>query len=342
MKKKALCIFMALIMVAIFAGCGTTPANTEEKSASSKGNESENTGTGDSKDTYKIAFLPTDSSATFAAWLTQEIQKECDKRPNYELTVLDSKNALSTQLDNLENCIVQGYDFIILHPLEPDAEADIVDSYIEEGTPIMMINQSDGGSQYASNVDCDPVEQGRIVAEIAVQKIPENGKAVVLLGPSGNSHSIGRRKGFEEVLFKARPDIEILDEQIADWEKSKGMSYMEDWLQTYSQIDAIISMNDAMALGALEAAKDAKRTEGLTAYGIDGLADAVLSIEEGGLTATCVQNAQTFGATGFEIIDKVLSGEVEYEKVIIDGELIDTGNMAEWIQIHTENGQITD
>lgn len=321
MKKKIVGIMIVVIMAAgMISGCGSQ----------------------DSQESYKIAFLPTDSSATFAAWLSQEIQKECDKRPEYELTVLDSKNTLSTQLDNLENCAAQGYDYIILHPLEPDAEAEIVDSYIEQGTPIMMINQSDGGSKLASNVDCDPIEQGKIVANIAVEKLPENGKVVVLLGPSGNSHSIGRREGFEQVLFSKRPDIEILDEQIADWEKSKGMSFMEDWMQTYPQIDAIISMNDAMALGALEAAKDANKTEGLTAYGVDGLADAVLSIQEGGLTATCVQNAKTFAETGFEIIDKVLAGEAEFEKVIIDGELIDTNNMEDWIKIHTENGQITE
>lgn len=329
MKKRVLSVMLTVVLCLTMglAGCSNKESGSSD---------------GEKKDKYKIAFLPTDSSATFAAWLSQEIQKECEKRDNYELTILDSKNTLSTQLDNLENCVSQGYDYIILHPLEPDAEADIVDSYIEQGTPIMMINQSDGGSEKASNVDCDPIEQGSIVAEVAAKTIPQDGKVVVLLGPSGNSHSIGRREGFEKVLFEKRPDIKILDEQIGDWEKSKGMNYMEDWLQTYPQIDAIVSMNDAMALGALEAAKDAKRNEGLTAYGVDGLADAVLSIKDGDLTATCVQNAKTFAVTGFEIIDKVLAGETEFEKVIIDGELIDANNMEDWIKIHTDNGQITE
>ena len=202
--------------------------------------------------------------------------------------------------------------------MEPDAEADLVDQYVQDGTPILMVNQSDGGSQYASNVDCDPIEQGSIVAEVAAQKIPQNGKVVILLGPSGNSHSIGRREGFQKTLFDARPDIEILDEQI----------------------DAVVSMNDAMALGALEAAKDAKRAENMTFYGVDGLADAVLSIKDGGLTATCVQNAKVMAETTFGIIDKVLSGKEEFEKTLIEGQLIDEKNVDEWIKIHTENGQI--
>lgn len=348
MKKKMVCVLLAVVMlVAVFAGCGTGTPAEGDAAANTEGQAEPVANGGDQQDnseasgkTFKIALLPTDMSATFAAWLAQELQIAIEKYPNMELTILDSKNVLSTQMSNLENCVAQGYDYIILHPLEPDAQAETVDQYIQDGTPILMINQSDGGSEFASNVDCDPVEQGKIVAEIAKEKIPQGGKVVTLLGPSGNSHSMGRREGFQEVLFDQRPDIEILDEQIGDWEKSKGMNFMEDWLQAYGQIDAVISMNDAMALGAWEAAKDANRTDGLTLYGIDGLADAVLSIEEGGLTATCVQNAKVMAETALEIIDRVLSGEIEFEKTLIDGALIDSNNVEEWLQVHRENGQI--
>jgi len=346
MKRKVFSLLLAMTLsVAVFAGCaggtadetdtGAPDAATDDSNEPAQGTEAT-----DSDGTYEIAFLPTDMSATFAAWLAQELQNTVKNYPNMNLTILDSKNVLSTQLANLENCVTQEYDYIILHPLEPDAEAEIVDEYIQAGIPILMINQSDGGSQYASNVDCDPIEQGAVVAVVAAEKIPENGKAVILLGPSGNSHSIGRREGFKQYLFDKRPDIEILDEQIGDWEKSKGMNFMEDWLQAYDQIDAVIAMNDAMALGALEAANDAGRADGLTLYGVDGLADAVLSIKDGGLTATCVQNANVMAKTAFEIIDKVLSGETEFEKTLIEGELIDENNVDKWIDIHTENGQI--
>ena len=364
MKRRVLSVMAAAVMTAvILAGCGSGKADgtvsetqavskseetkseedtqkEEAKEAAETAMEAVSNAASDAKGEFEIALLPTDMSATFAAWLAQELQIAVKEYPNMTLTILDSKNTLSTQLANLENCVTQGYDYIILHPLEPDAEAELVDQYIQDGTPILMVNQSDGGSQYASNVDCDPIEQGSIVAKVAAEKIPQNGKVVILLGPSGNSHSIGRREGFQKILFDARPDIEILDEQIGDWEKSKGMNFMEDWLQAYDQIDAAVSMNDAMALGAWEAANDAKRAENMTFYGVDGLADAVLSIKDGGLTATCVQNAKVMAETTFGIIDKVLAGEEEFEKTLIEGQLIDENNVDEWIKIHTDNGQI--
>ena len=350
MKKLVSILLVLVLLVGTVVSCGKDKSTdksskeeakeeVKEEAPEEKEKAEEESDASDDKK-YKIALLPTDMAATFAAWLAQELEKEVEKYPNMEMTILDSKNVLSTQLANLENCVAQGYDYIILHPLEPDAEAEIVDQYVSEGTPIMMINQSDGGSELCSNVDADPIEQGAIVAEVAAEKIPENGKVVILMGPSGNSHSIGRREGFQQYLFDVRPDIEILDEQLADWEKSKGMNYMEDWMQAYPQIDAVISMNDAMALGALEAAKAAGKDENMTFYGVDGLADAVLSIKDGGLTATCVQNARKFAEIGFEIIDKVLKGEIEFEKTLIPGELIDSNNVDEWIEIHKENGQI--
>lgn len=337
--RKILSILMVMaILATIVAGCGGNAQPAPAAPAESASQEAPQADAGSGK--YKIALLPTDMSATFASWLAQEVQNAVKKYPNMELTILDSKNVLSTQMDNLENCITNGYDYIILHPLEPDAQAETVDQYIQAGTPILMINQSDGGSKYASNVDCDAIEQGMLPAQVAVEKIPQNGNVVILLGPSGNSHSIGRRKGFQQYLFDKRPDITVLDEQIGGWEKSKGMSFMEDWLQAYDRIDAVISMNDAMALGAWEAANDAGRADGLTLYGVDGLADAVLSIKDGGLTATCVQNAKVMAETAVDIIDRVLAGKIEFEKVMIDGQLIDENNVDEWVQIHKDNGQI--
>lgn len=288
----------------------------------------------------KVAFISTNLAHTYAAWLAQSAEKHVKKYPNIDMTIFDSQNKMNTQMSQLENCVAQGFDYIILHPLEPEATRNTVDDIIAGGIPVCIVNQSDGGSAKASNVDADPIEQGSVPAEVAKKLIPQNGKVVILLGPSGNSHSIGRRIGFKQVLFDARPDIEILDEQIANWNKSEGMRYMEDWLQRFDRIDGVISMNDAQALGAIEATKAANRLHEMTYYGVDGLADAVLSIKDGELTATCVQNAEAQAAAALAIADRVLRGEIEFEKTLTPGELITTANVDKWIQIHIDNGQI--
>ena len=90
------------------------------------------------KDTYEVAFLPTDMSHTFASWLAAELETAFDAYDDMNLTIMDNKNDLQTQLGNLETCVSQGYDYIILLPLEPAAEDDIVAEYIEAGTSTLM------------------------------------------------------------------------------------------------------------------------------------------------------------------------------------------------------------
>ena len=262
---KAKKVFSVLMAAAMMAGVMTGGTATTVSAA----------------DTYKVAFLPTDMSATFASWLASELQTAFDQYDDMELTVIDSKNELETQISSLETCVSQGYDYIILLPLEPAAEDDLVEGYINDGTPIMNINLDDLAVEKASSVIANPYDLGTVVAEEAKKNLPEDANVVVLLGPSGNTDSIERRRAYEDVLFSQNENITILDEQIGDWEKSKGMEYMENWLQVYDDVDAVISMNDAMAIGAYEAAKDAGVADDIQFYGVDGLADAAVAINDG-------------------------------------------------------------
>ena len=223
------------------------------------------------------------------------------------------------------------------------AECGVVAGYIEDGTPFMNINLDDFGVEKASSVIANPYDLGTVVAEVAKKDLPDDANVVVLLGPSGNTDSIERRRAYEDVLF-SQTNIKILDEQLGDWEKSKGMNLMENWIQKYGEdgIDAVISMNDAMAIGAYEAAKDAGIADKIKFYGVDGLADAAVSIKEGGLNATALQDAQVMASEAARIVHEVLTGENKdgYEKVQIPVTLITSDNVDEFITRYTENGML--
>ncbi len=291
---------------------------------------------------YKVAFLPTDMSATFASWLASELETAFEAYDDMELTIIDSKNELQTQISNLETCVSQNYDYIILLPLEPAAEDDLVESYIADGTPIMNINLDDLAVETASSVIANPYDLGTIVATQALSELPEDANVVVLLGPSGNTDSIERRRAYEDIIFSQNENIAILDEQLGDWEKSKGMELMENWLQVHDDIDAVISMNDAMAIGAYEAAKDAGVADDILFYGVDGLADAAVAIQNSELNATALQDAQVMAEEGARIAHEVLTGENTdgYEKVQIPVTLITADNVDEFIERYTANGML--
>ena len=102
-------------------------------------------------------------------------------------------------------------------------------------------------------------------------------------------------------------------------------------------------MNDAMAIGAYEAAKDAGVADDILFFGVDGLADAAVSLDNGEITATALQDAQVMAQEAARIANEVLTGQNTegYEKVQIPVTLITKDNVAEFIQRYTENGMLT-
>ena len=122
---------------------------------------------------------------------------------------------------------------------------------------------------------------------------------------------------------------------------------MEAWVQKGTHIDAIISMNDNMAAGAIEAIKDNPEyvqdgKANFLAYGVDGTAQGCLLIEEGLLTATALQSAADLAVKNMEYAEKVVNGEMEVTEVndYVDAPEINKDNVADFIQIYVDNGEI--
>ena len=232
---------------------------------------------------------------------------------------------------------------------------------VDAGIPVITTNptthQSDlDGSDDDSvmegtgTVDADPIEQAKVSAERAVEEVPENANVVVLRGPSGNYHAEKRREAWDTYFFKERPDVTILYEDYANWNSDEALALMESWVQSGTHIDAIISMNDNMAAGAIEAIRkdtdyvNADGTTSFFAYGVDGTAQGCLLIQEGLLTSTALQNAAELAEMNMDYAHKVVTGEMEVTEVndYVDAPEINADNVEEYIQIYIDNGEISE
>ena len=152
----------------------------------------------------------------------------------------------------IENAITNGYDAIIVQPNNGESQRPFVEQIVEAGIVAITTNARIDGIEGASSVDADPFVQAAVNAQAAVEQVPENANVVVLNGPPGNFHADARREAWQSEFFDQRPDVTIVGEQIANWNKDEAVSLMEDWIIAHDRIDAIISMNDNMAAGALE------------------------------------------------------------------------------------------
>lgn len=235
--KKYLAAFMALAMAATaLTGCG--------------GGDS--AGGDDSNKTYKVAYIARAQSDSFAAWLANEMVAAADKYDDIELKVFDGQADDAKENAAIENAIANGYDAIIVQPNNGEAQRPYVEKIVQAGLVAITTNSRIEGIEGASSVDADPYNQAQVNAELALTQVPENAKVVVLKGPSGNFHADQRRIAWQEVFFDQRPDVQIVGEDFANWNKDEAMALMEDWTTAHGKIDAVISMNDNMAAGALE------------------------------------------------------------------------------------------
>jgi inositol transport system substrate-binding protein len=141
--------------------------------------------------------------------------------------------------------------------------------------------------------------------------------------------------------LEKRPDITVLAENFANWKKDEAMKLMEDWVQAYGKIDAVISMNDNMASGALEAVKGRQDFANMLVFGVDGTAEAALLIQDGVMTSTSFQNAYELARTTMRIVGDILSGKsTAIENVDIDCPLITKENVQELIETHKRAGAL--
>jgi len=289
---------------------------------------------------YDVAYIARAQGDSFAAWLANSIVNEAENYDHINVEVFDGQASDSKQNSLIENAITNEYDLIIIQPNNGEAQRPYAEQVVEAGIELITTNARIEGIEGGSSVDADPYAQAAVVAERAVEQVPEDANVVVLTGPPGNFHSSERRKAWEAEFFEKRPDVTIVGEQIANWNKDEAMRYMEDWVISNDRIDAIISMNDNMAAGALEVVKNDDAFSDILAYGVDGTAEACLLIEDGRMTATTMQSAYALADKLLWASDLLLTDEVIEIHTNIGNPVVDQDNVGEYIEMHKRAGNL--
>ncbi|MPV50751.1 MULTISPECIES: sugar ABC transporter substrate-binding protein [unclassified Pseudactinotalea] len=297
-------------------------------------------GDAEGDDGYRVAYIARAQVDSFAAWLANEIKAEAENYPDITVEVFDGQADDEIENTMIENAIANNFDAIIIQANNGEAQRPYIEQSVAAGIVTITTNPRVEGIEGASSVDASPFDQGAVVAQYALDQVPEDAKVVVLNGPGGNFHSTERRKAWQEEFFDKRPDVEIVAEDIANWNKDEALRLMEDWVLAHPEIDAIISMNDNMAAGALEAVKNKPNFDGILAYGVDGTPEATLLIEKGLMTASTLQNAEELAELNLKTVHDLLTGVEDEVHVDIGNPLITSENVEEYLELYKSAGLI--
>jgi ribose transport system substrate-binding protein len=233
---------------------------------------------------------------------------------NLEMIVLDSQNDPAKELANMEDLLTQGVDVILINPTDSDAVVNSIKMANKQGIPVLTLDRGANAGDVVTHIASDNVAGGMMAGEYIAELLGGSGKVVELEGIAGTSAARDRGAGFNKAL--EGKDIEVVARQVADFDRTKGLSVMENILQAQPEIDAVFAHNDEMALGALKAVEASGRD--IKIVGFDATDDAVKAVQEGELAATVAQQPDMIGSLGVESALKVLHGETVEEYVPVD------------------------
>ena len=178
--------------------------------------------------------------------------------PNAQVTTVGYDYDLGKQVNQIDNFIAAGVDFILLNPGDPKAITPAIKKAQAAGIPVVAFDTTAEGAD--ASITTDNVMAGRVSCQYIVDKLHGKGNVIIQNGPQVSS-VIDRVNGCKEALGKS-PDIKILsDDQDGKGSRDGGMAVAQGYLTRFPKIDAIFTINDPQAIGTALAAKQAGRSD---------------------------------------------------------------------------------
>ncbi|MEU2283171.1 substrate-binding domain-containing protein [Streptomyces sp. NPDC013178] len=248
------------------------------------------------------------------------------KRLGVDLTVTDAQNDASQQANQLQNFTSSGYDSIIVNPVDSDAAGPAVRAADKAKIPVVAVDRGVNKAPTDTLVASDNVAGGELAAKTIAEKLGGTGKIVILQGQAGTSAARERAEGFAKGL-KAYPGIQVLAQQPADFDRTKGLDVMSNLLQAHPDVQGVVAANDEMALGAIKAL-GSKAGRSVQVVGFDGTPDGLNAVKDGTLYASVAQQPSQLGRIAVDNALKALQGKKVEQTVKVPVKVVTKENVA--------------
>ena len=202
---------------------------------------------------------------------TQSIQDAFTRANGYLLIFDNARQKQANQIKAIRSFISQQVDYIVLSPIEETGWETVLQEAKDAGIPVILMDRTvdvQDDSLYTTWVGSDFTREGQDAGYWLEDYLKNQGKdetevnIVVLQGTKGATATIGRTRGFNEVA-KVQRNWNILEQVDGEFTTAKGKEEMARLLERYEDIDVVVSQNDDMTFGALEAIKAAGKTTGV-------------------------------------------------------------------------------
>jgi ABC-type sugar transport system substrate-binding protein len=260
--------------------------------------------------TYKVGFACMTLAYTWMTYAYQAVIDEAAKYDEIELVVENAQGDAARQVDIMENFVAQGFDAILVNPLNVDVLVPVIEAAAAAGIPVATFDRrAFNQDSTIFHVGADDIFGGRLALEYVASKLDGVGKIVHILGELGSSPAINREIGIKEQLVHY-PDLEIVYEQSGRFSPDEGLRVMEDAITaTAGDFDAVICANDDSSLGAIQAMIDAGIDfDDVIVVGYDGVPGGLNALIAGELDATIQYPVEMARLATEQLCEYVING----------------------------------
>ncbi|MGH9233295.1 MAG: substrate-binding domain-containing protein [Acidimicrobiales bacterium] len=302
---------LAAVTVLLVGACesGDDDEASDDEAADS-GAEAEGGGV-EEGETITIAFSAPGADHGWLAAITENAEEEAASHDDVDFVLLEGTNDSASQVAQVEQLIAEDPDVLIILPHEGDPLTPVALEAMESGIPVVNVDRefaSEGA--YRTWIGGDNYGIGVSAAEYIAEQLDCQGNVVEIQGVAGISVTELRTAGFAETIEQLCGDgISIVAQQPADFLPDQGLEVMETILQAESDIDAVYTHDDDMAMGVVSAIENAGREDEMILTGAGGSQAAMEMIQEGGLYAATFLYNPSMSASAVRVARLIALGE---------------------------------
>lgn len=337
-NRRLFFILLCFWLPAVFFGCGSFRDVMPEENYPEEIYEEE--------ELIIVGFSQLGSESVWRTANSLSIQKALTRENGFFLEFNNARQKQENQIKAIRSYISQRVDYIIFSPVTEEGWETVLQEAKSAGIPVILVDRMVSGiddSLYTTWIGSDMKKEGEQTGVWLEDYLEQSGRAeeeiniLVLQGTIGSTAQIGRSAGFESIAA-AHPKWNILAQESADFTTAKGKEVMKKFLEKYQKIDVVISQNDDMTFGILQAMEEAGVTTGIdgdvTLISFDAVREALELVSQGIINVDVECNPEQ-GEYVAEIIRKLENGETVEKKYIVEERVFTQENVDKYLDTRT-------
>jgi len=215
--------------------------------------------------------------------------------PGVVLQFTDAQGDVGKQLSQIQNFVAQGVVAIIANAADTSGTRSMTNVARDAGVPLVYVNRRPAEETLPEGVvfvGSEELQAGTLEMEELARLMNYRGNVAIMVGELTSNGAQLRTKAVEQVVAKY-PGMSIVEKQVGNFQRERGLDLMNNWLTAGIKIDAVAANNDEMAIGAIMAIRQAGIPDGkVLVGGVDATPDGLAELVKGTLAVTVFQDAR--------------------------------------------------